>query len=444
MSVFPVAAGMLACQKNSYLRTLKATVVECMENIPVQAGDGGEMSSKKSKKEKKSKSTPAMNRSWNVVLSDTVLFPEGGGQPADFGTIGGIEVFDVQNKNGVPVHSTSAPLNVGDEVDVNVDWGRRWDHMQQHSGQHLVTAKAIELFGYETESWNLGDTISFLDLATAELTSDELSTLESSVNDAITTGHDVTPRWIEPTDPEMEKIRCRGLPEDVTGAVRVLEIDGIDKNLCCGTHVQTTAHLQAIKLLKAEKAKKSTRVYFICGKRLLDYMGDMFSRQQSLTTILTSPPEKHVEEVQDLSKRLRDTDKKCRALGKELGHQCAQSLLMQYRQGVHVLVCHRDAGDIEWMKAVAGEVESEAAGAVVFLTFGDEAAGSDGMFMLCGPADIVKVAGPKAAAIMSGRGGGRGRYQGKVTKLSARKEAIEILTGAMEAGTDASPKSADS
>eukprot|EP00041_Stephanoeca_diplocostata_P011844 m.196564 g.196564 ORF g.196564 m.196564 type:complete len:168 (+) comp18693_c0_seq9:807-1310(+) len=78
------------------------------------------------------------------------------------------------------------------------------------TGQHLVTAKAIELFGYETESWNLGDTISFLDLATAELTSDELSTLESSVNDAITTGHDVTPRWIEPTDPEMEKIRCRG------------------------------------------------------------------------------------------------------------------------------------------------------------------------------------------------------------------------------------------
>eukprot|EP00041_Stephanoeca_diplocostata_P011842 m.196517 g.196517 ORF g.196517 m.196517 type:complete len:188 (+) comp18693_c0_seq5:189-752(+) len=143
MSVFPVAAGMLACQKNSYLRTLKATVVECMENIPVQAGDGGEMSSKKSKKEKKSKSTPAMNRSWNVVLSDTVLFPEGGGQPADFGTIGGIEVFDVQNKNGVPVHSTSAPLNVGDEVDVNVDWGRRWDHMQQHSG---FTCSVCDLF----------------------------------------------------------------------------------------------------------------------------------------------------------------------------------------------------------------------------------------------------------------------------------------------------------
>lgn len=91
MSIHPVAAGLLACQRNSYLRKLKATVVECLESCPSQVKDGGDNSSKKSKKDKnKSKSASSPPRkSWNVVLSDTVLFPEGGGQPADFGTIGG-------------------------------------------------------------------------------------------------------------------------------------------------------------------------------------------------------------------------------------------------------------------------------------------------------------------------------------------------------------------
>eukprot|EP00040_Diaphanoeca_grandis_P012798 m.64749 g.64749 ORF g.64749 m.64749 type:complete len:468 (+) comp23473_c0_seq1:80-1483(+) len=422
-----VPCGSLACQKDSYLKTLSTTVISCNKVETPKEDDAG-------KKSKKKKVAVTNAEAWHVVLSDTILFPEGGGQPNDVGKIGESFVTNVQNVGGIAVHTTSTPIDVGSEVAVEVDWDRRWDNMQQHSGQHLITATAIKLFGFQTEAWNLGAEISFLDLATSEFTNDQLAQLEKATNQAIFENRSVTPRWIEPTDPEMTTIRCRGLPDDVTGAVRVLEMESIDKNLCCGTHVKSTAHLQAVKLLKVEKAKKQMRVFFLAGDRILTQMGAMFSRQQAITTVLAVRPEQHPETIEKMAKNLREAEKRNKGISQEYAQALATMIQAQFKSGAKVASFHREVGDIDFMKAIHTEVDSlggRGESTLLLTTVGVAKGSKQGMFMLSGADDVVKQLGPIAAVAMGGKGGGKGRFQGKVTNIDGRDVAIGELEAAL-------------
>ena len=226
--------GALACQRDSYLRDLTTKVISC------EAAAGG--------------------KGYEVVLADTVLFPEGGGQPDDAGSIAGIRVTAMKRARGTAVHVLPEPLDVGAEVKVEVDWARRLDNMMQHSAQHLLTALAITKWDVPTTSWNLGEDRSFLHLATPlkKFGADKVAELEAAANDAIVAGLPMTPRWIEKGSPELESIRCRGLPDDTVWPVRAVEIEGLDQNLCCGTHVQNLSRLQSIKVLSVEGVKQET------------------------------------------------------------------------------------------------------------------------------------------------------------------------------------------
>ena len=178
--------GELACQKDSYQRTLTTTVISCAPRAvaPVAVAKG--------KKGKGGAATGVASSSlanapllFDVVLADTVLFPEGGGQPSDSGTVGGAACSGVENRDGVAVHVVEgpAPLAVGDEVVVDVAWGRRWHNMGMHSCQHLLTALAVKLFSLETTSWGLGAEVSFLELATPTISDAQLKALEVAAND---------------------------------------------------------------------------------------------------------------------------------------------------------------------------------------------------------------------------------------------------------------------
>eukprot|EP00441_Pelagodinium_beii_P007234 CAMPEP_0197698150 /NCGR_PEP_ID=MMETSP1338-20131121/118925_1 /TAXON_ID=43686 ORGANISM="Pelagodinium beii, Strain RCC1491" /NCGR_SAMPLE_ID=MMETSP1338 /ASSEMBLY_ACC=CAM_ASM_000754 /LENGTH=187 /DNA_ID=CAMNT_0043281479 /DNA_START=133 /DNA_END=693 /DNA_ORIENTATION=+ len=169
--------GALHCQKDSYARSLRTRVLSCVPS-----------------REKKEK-----GKVWEVCLEDTVLFPEGGGQPCDLGKIGNASVIRVQNIDGDAVHFVDAALEEGAELNVEVDWERRQDLMHQHSAQHLITALAIDMFGYETLSWDLKvdpTATTTLDLGTEELKPEEMSQLEQRVNEVICKEHAVAPRWI--------------------------------------------------------------------------------------------------------------------------------------------------------------------------------------------------------------------------------------------------------
>ena len=271
LTLAPVPCGSLACQKDTYLKSLTATVVSCELAPPTADAAKG--------KKKKGKQAPAA-AVYEVVLSDTVLFPEGGGQPSDTGTVGGAAATRVDNVGGVAVHSLSAPLEVGAAVRVELDWGRRWDHACQHSAQHLITARAAAMNGSPTLSWSLAaDGACSLELGLPFDAAADLAPLEADVNEAILADHAVSAEWHSVADVNGNRVpglrpSSKALPDHVTGPIRVVRMDGVDVNPCCGTHVTSTAHLRGVKFVRAERKKASTLVSFAAGSVGINHWED--------------------------------------------------------------------------------------------------------------------------------------------------------------------------
>ncbi|MBZ3877439.1 Alanyl-tRNA editing protein Aarsd1 [Sciurus carolinensis] len=397
------------CQRDSYAREFTTTVVSCQPAELQTDGSNG-------KKEVLS--------GFHVVLEDTLLFPEGGGQPDDHGTINDISVLRVTRRGAQADHFTRTPLAPGSQVQVQVDWERRFDHMQQHSGQHLITAVADNMFGLKTTSWELGRLRSVIELDSPSVTAKQVAAIEQSVNEKIRDRLPVSVQELSLDDPEVEKVRGRGLPDDHAGPIRVVTIEGIDSNMCCGTHVNNLSDLQVIKILGTEKGKKNkTNLVFLAGNRVLKWMERSHGTEKALTTLLKCGAEDHVEAVKKLQNSSKLLQKNNLNLLRDLAVHIAHGLRNSPDWG-GVVVLHRKEGDSEFMNIIANEIGSEET--LLFLTVGDERGA--GLFLLAGPAEAVETLGPRVAEVLEGKGAGKkGRFQGKATKMSRRTEVQALL-----------------
>ncbi|KAM9296223.1 alanyl-tRNA editing protein Aarsd1 [Gastrophryne carolinensis] len=395
------------CQQDSYATELLTEVVSCTP-AKLTTEQGG----------KKETLT-----GYNVILNDTVLFPEGGGQPDDRGFIGEVPVLRVTRQGPDAVHFVSSPLEVGAQVLARIDWQRRFDHMQQHSGQHLITAIADSLYNFKTTSWELGRQRSSIELDTPTVTSEQVDTIEQVVNQKIRQHIPVTVK-INSTSELEDNVRSRGLPEDHAGPVRIIDIEGVDANMCCGTHVANLSDLQVIKLLGTEKGKKNkTNLIFIAGERVLKYTARSYSVEKSLTSLLKNGPEEHIEAVEKLQKSVKSLQKNNLTLLRDLAVLVSENFKNSTNKG-KLFSLHRKDGDNEFMNIIANEIGTD--GTVVFLTVGDEKA--SGLFLLAGPSDIINNLGPRVCKILDGKGAGKnGRFQGKANKMSQRGEAEKLL-----------------
>ncbi|KAJ7313423.1 hypothetical protein JRQ81_004781 [Phrynocephalus forsythii] len=363
---------------------------------------------------------------YHVILEDTILFPEGGGQPDDRGFINDIPVLRVTRQGPGALHFIQTPLEPGNEVHLVLDWDRRFDHMQQHSGQHLITALADLMFGFKTTSWELGRQRSTIELDTPSMTADQLAALEERVNEKIRARVPVVVRELAVGDPEVEMVRSRGLPDDHTGPVRIVSIEGIDANMCCGTHVSNLCDLQVIKLLGVEKGKKNkTNLVFLAGNRVLKSLERSHATEKALTSLLKNGPEEHVEAVKRLQNSLKQLQKSNLTLLRDFAVLTAQSFKSNGpREPLFVL--HRKDGDSEFMNIIANEIGTEET--LLFLSVGNEKAA--GLFLLAGPPETVEKLGPRVAELLEGKGAGkRGRYQGKASRMSQRTEVEALLRG---------------
>ncbi|XP_059686416.1 alanyl-tRNA editing protein Aarsd1 isoform X1 [Gavia stellata] len=363
-------------------------------------------------------------RGFQVVLEDTILFPEGGGQPDDRGLIGDVPVLRVTRRGPEAVHFVQAALEPGAEVLLSLDWERRFDHMQQHSGQHLITAIAEQMFGFKTTSWELARQRSVIELDTPSMTAEQIEALERSVNEKIRERVPVIVRELAADDPEIETVRSRGLPDDHTGPVRVVDIKGIDSNMCCGTHVSNLSDLQVIKLLGTEKGKKNkTNLVFLAGNRVLKSIEQSHSTEKALTSLLKNGPGEHVEAVKRLQSSVKLLQKNNLNLLRDIAVLIARDFKSKPVQS-QLFVLHRKEGDSEFMNIIANEIGTEET--LLFLTVGDEK--EAGLFLLAGPVEAVESLGPRVAELLGGRGAGkRGRFQGKATKMSRRGEVQALL-----------------
>ncbi|MCY9662216.1 DHHA1 domain-containing protein [Paenibacillus chondroitinus] len=205
-----------------------------------------------------------------VLLEETAFYPHGGGQPCDEGHINGVPVLDVISEEENVLHKVASLPGEG-TVSCEVNWQRRFDHMQQHSGQHLLSAVCRDLYQAMTVSFHLGTDYATIDVEQPELSPDQLAAIEKEVNEQIYKNRTVTSYFV--TEEELAKLPLVKQPK-VTENIRIVEIQGVEYNACGGTHVSSTGEIGMIKLLKAEKQKGNTRIYFKCGYRALQEFND--------------------------------------------------------------------------------------------------------------------------------------------------------------------------
>uniref|UniRef100_A0A1A7XDU8 Alanyl-tRNA synthetase domain containing 1 n=2 Tax=Iconisemion striatum TaxID=60296 RepID=A0A1A7XDU8_9TELE len=396
------------CQRDSLMTELVTSVVSC---CPAEL-----------KREVNGKKETL--KGFNVKLQDTILFPEGGGQPDDHGLIGEVPVLRVTRQGADAFHFVASPVEVGQEVLVKVDWERRFDHMQQHSGQHLITALVDIMFGYKTTSWDLGRQRSTIELDTNSITPAQLQELEDVVNEKIRAHISVNVQLLSIDDPVVEKVRSRGLPDDHAGPIRIINIEGVDANMCCGTHVSNLSQLQVIKLLGTEKGKKNkTNLIFLAGNRVLKYAEKSYSTERSLVSLLKTGPDVHVEAVDKLQKSVKLLQKTNLSLLRDMAVLIAQNFKNDPQRG-NFFSLHKKEGDNEFMNIIANEINTEET--LVFLTVGEEKGA--GLFLLAGPGGPVSDLGPRILELLQGKGAGKnGYFQGKANSLARRGEVEDLL-----------------
>jgi alanyl-tRNA synthetase len=201
-----------------------------------------------------------------VYLDRTAFYPTSGGQPFDVGVLGDARVVDVVDEGERIAHvmeGEAAQLpGVWDEVQCSIDWARRWDHMQQHSGQHLLSAALEGLYGIRTVSFHLGVEASTIDVDVAAVSAEQLVALERRANELIQEYRALGVGYEEAG--AVEGLRKASERE---GTLRIITIDGLDRSACGGTHVRATGEIGALVLRKTEKIRGTTRLEFLCGMR---------------------------------------------------------------------------------------------------------------------------------------------------------------------------------
>lgn len=236
--------------KDSHLFTFDAVVVDCREE----------------------------KKGWSVVLDRTAFFPEGGGQLADTGTLGGVRVTDVHERGGVIRHYTDAPLTIGETVRGELDREQRLRRMQNHSGEHILSGLVHNACGYDNVGFHMGAECMIIDFS-GELSWEQLMELETRANEVVRQNLPLH-IWF-PNEAELHALEYRSKLE-LTENVRIVEIPGVDRCACCAPHVERTGEVGVIKILDSQRHRGGQRVNVICG---LDALEDYRARQDSVTEI---------------------------------------------------------------------------------------------------------------------------------------------------------------
>lgn len=233
---------------------------------------------------------------WSVVLDRTLFYPEGGGQPADLGTLGGVNVLDVHEKNDIITHTTAQPLEVGAEVEGEIDWERRFDLMQNHSGEHILSGVICGKYGCDNVGFHMGKEMITIDLNT-KIPDADLPWLEEKANEAIWNNVPVGVRY--PSKEELDALEYRSKKE-LEGQVRIVNVGEYDCCACCGTHVKLAGEIGQIKIISAQNYKGGTRLELLCGKRALRDFRKKNDVSAEAGKLLSVPAEKVDAAVQNL------------------------------------------------------------------------------------------------------------------------------------------------
>jgi alanyl-tRNA synthetase len=263
-----------------------------------------------------------------IILNQTAFYPTGGGQPNDVGFINGIRIIDVEEFDKDIYHYVEEDIfMLNQEVDCEIDWYRRFDHMQQHSGQHVLSAAFNKLFNYKTMSFHLGKETSTIDIESEELSNDKLDQVDKFVNSIITSNQKITAKFIT-----QHEINDYPIVKEITVStnIRIVIIPDLDYNGCGGTHVSNTSELGGFAILGYEKQKGNMRIEFIFGNRVNHQFKMKHTILKDLSRQLSSPSQQISESVRKLLAKNLEYEKIIKQQSSALLEYEAESLSNSY------------------------------------------------------------------------------------------------------------------
>jgi alanyl-tRNA synthetase len=255
-----------------------------------------------------------------VYLDRTAFYPTSGGQPFDLGLLAGCELVEVIDEGERILHRTSVPVAPG-PMRGQINWPRRYDHMQQHTGQHLLSAVMVELYGFETLSFHMGDEVSTIELAIKELSENQIDKAEERANALARNGLPVRISFEDAA--KVEGLRKQS---QRSGTLRIIEIEGVDKSACGGTHVRSLAETLPIQIRKLEKVRGNVRLEFVCGWRATRRAKHDFRIAQELARQSAMPIDKLAEHFAAQKQRFNEIEKEKQRLADSLAQREGQDL----------------------------------------------------------------------------------------------------------------------
>ena len=353
-----------------------------------------------------------LKKGFAVVLDKTAFYPEGGGQPCDFGTLNDAKVRDVQEKDGTIVHTCDKALTVGETVHGEIQWARRFDHMQQHSGEHIVSGMLCSTYHCDNTGFHMGADSVIIDY-NADIPWEGVLEIEARANAYIWENHPFEVLW--PNAEELKALPYRSKKE-LTGAVRITTFPGADMCACCGTHVALSGQVGLVKFIGWQKFRDGVRLELLCGERAVKYLAENWEQNRAIGQALSVKPEKTFAAVERLQNELLTVKAKADKLEEDAFAQIAASY-----QGVGDVLLVREDMTSDGVRRLCDAVSNSCGGRCAVF------AGTDGAYkyaIIHAGQDIRSMVKDMNAAL-NGRGGGRdGFAQGSVAATAEEIRAF--------------------
>lgn len=354
----------------------------------------------------------AQQDGFDVILDATAFYPEGGGQGCDLGTLGGVAVTDVREKDGRIVHRCASALPVGGRVAGLVDMERRMELSRQHSGEHIVSGIICRRWGYHNVGFHMGQQVMTIDFD-GPIPAEELPDIEAEANRVV--WEDIPIRCWVPEPEELPKVAYRS-KKFLAWPVRIVEIPGVDSCACCGTHVPSTGRIGVIKLLSCVKFHQGVRIEMACGGQALAILNGVYEQNKQVSQTFSAKIMETGAAARSMAQRLAAAEYRCGALQRKVFEGIAAG--------------YAGKGNVaHWEPELNPNGQRELAERIADVCGGWAAVFSEsesgcGVCMVNRAGD-VKALGNALCAGLDGRGGGKpGYFQGNVKATPAAVETF--------------------
>ena len=358
-------------------------------------------------------SCEAAENGYYVNLNQTAFYPEGGGQACDLGTLGGVIVLDVRERGEDVIHLCDGPLEVGSTVEGVIDYERRFDLMQQHSGEHIVSGIIHEKYGYHNVGFHMGSEVITIDFD-GMIPAEDLPEIEAKVNRAI--WQNIPLHIWYPSPDELPTVGYR-TKRELPWPVRIVEVPGYDKCACCGVHMASTGEIGFVKLFTVVKFHQGVRIEMACGRKALEYLTAVYDQNRQVSQAFSA----RILETGAAARQMNDLLAKDKYTITGLQRQLFDGIAKSYVNCGDVV--HFESGlESALVRELADRIADTCGGTAAVFSGSDEAGYS---FCLVAREGDLRPLGKAMTQALSGRGGGKPTFQqGQVKATEAEIRAF--------------------